>query len=89
MTSSTWVLSATCKLLWLRNLLKELGFARDAPMVLYFDNISTLYRVFKSPTYQEHTNHIEVDCHFIREKWKESNTTRVYMYGRSSGRFFF
>lgn len=45
MTSSTWVVSATCKLLWLRNLLKEFGFARDAPMALYFDNISTLFSV--------------------------------------------
>lgn len=31
-------------------------------------NFIRVSQCFKSPTYKEHTKHIEVDCHFICEK---------------------
>jgi len=58
---------ATCELLWLKHLLEELKFCELGPMELKCDNQSALY-LSSNPVFHERTKHIEVDCHFIREK---------------------
>ena len=57
----------TCELLWLKTLLQELGFECKKPMFLHCDNNSACH-IATNPVYHERTKHIEVDCHFIREK---------------------
>ena len=52
---------ATCELIWLKHLLQELRFGKDEQMKLICDNQAV-------PIFHERTKHIEVDCHFIREK---------------------
>ena len=49
---------ATCELIW---------FGNDEQMKLICDNQAALY-ILSNPVFQERTKHIEVDCHFIREK---------------------
>lgn len=58
---------ATCELIWLRQLLQELKIGRDEPMKLICDNQAALY-IASNPVFHERTKHIEVDCHFIRQK---------------------
>ena len=58
---------ATCELIWLRHLLQELRFRKDEQMKLICDNQAALHIAF-NPVFHERTKHIEVDCHFIREK---------------------
>ncbi|RVW60313.1 Retrovirus-related Pol polyprotein from transposon RE2 [Vitis vinifera] len=58
---------ATCELIWLRHLLQELGFGKDEQMKLICDNQAALH-IASNPVFHERTKHIEVDCHFIREK---------------------
>ncbi|KAJ9689323.1 hypothetical protein PVL29_014817 [Vitis rotundifolia] len=58
---------ATCELIWLRQLLQELRFGKDEQMKLVCDNQAALHIAF-NPVFHERTKHIEVDCHFIREK---------------------
>ncbi|RVW13553.1 Retrovirus-related Pol polyprotein from transposon TNT 1-94 [Vitis vinifera] len=58
---------ATCELIWLRHLLQELRFGKDEQMKLICDNQATLH-IASNPVFHEKTKHIEVDCHFIREK---------------------
>ena len=58
---------ATCELIWLKHLLKELSFGKDEQMKLICDNQATLH-ISSNPVFHERTKHIEVDCHFIREK---------------------
>ena len=58
---------ATCELIWLRHLLQELRFGKDEQMKLICDNQATLY-IASNPVFYEMTKHIEVDCHFIKEK---------------------
>ncbi|KAL6311415.1 hypothetical protein AAG906_035489 [Vitis piasezkii] len=53
---------ATCELIWLKHLLRELRFGK-----LICDNQATLH-IASNPVFHERTKHIEVDCHFIREK---------------------
>ncbi|RVW47609.1 Copia protein [Vitis vinifera] len=58
---------ATCELIWLRHLLQELRFGKDEQMKLVCDNQAALH-IASNPVFHERTKHIEVDCHFIREK---------------------
>ncbi|RVW71744.1 Retrovirus-related Pol polyprotein from transposon TNT 1-94 [Vitis vinifera] len=58
---------ATCELIWLKYLLRELRFGKDEQMKLICDNQATLH-IASNPVFHERTKHIEVDCHFIREK---------------------
>ena len=58
---------ATCELIWLRHLLQELRFGKDEQMKLICDNQAALH-IASNLVFHERTKHIEVDCHFIREK---------------------
>ncbi|KAK2391898.1 putative mitochondrial protein [Trifolium repens] len=58
---------ATCELVWLKHLLQELHFCEVGQMELVCDNQSALH-LSSNPVFHERTKHIEVDCHFIREK---------------------
>ncbi|RVW98183.1 Retrovirus-related Pol polyprotein from transposon RE1 [Vitis vinifera] len=56
---------ATCELIWLKHLLRELRFGKE--MKLICDNQAALH-IASNPVFHERTKHIEVDYHFIREK---------------------
>ena len=58
---------ATCELIWLRHFLQELRFRKDEQMKLICDNQVVLH-IASNSNFHEGTKHIEVDCHFIREK---------------------
>ena len=57
---------ATCELIWLRQLLQELKMGGVEPMTLICDNQVAL--PITSNVVFHGTKHIEIDCHFIREK---------------------
>ena len=58
---------ATCELVWVKQLLKELKFGDVSQMGLVCDNQAALH-IVSNPVFHERTKHIEIDCHFIREK---------------------
>ncbi|KAJ9548762.1 hypothetical protein OSB04_021305 [Centaurea solstitialis] len=68
----------TCELIWLRNLLGELGFAQSKPMNLYCDNEAAIH-IANNPVFHERTKHIEVDCHFIREKLEDGTISTPFV----------
>lgn len=56
-----------CELLWLKNLLKELGFGQNEAMKLHCDNTSAI-EIAHNPVQHDRTKHVEIDRHFIKEK---------------------
>lgn len=57
----------TCELTWLMSLLKDLGLKKMNATTLKCDNQVAL-SIAANHVYHERTKHIQMDCHFIREK---------------------
>lgn len=57
----------TCEVLWLQQLLKDLGLNSLNPTVIKYDNKAAL-SIVANLVQHERTKHVEMDCHFIREK---------------------
>ena len=68
----------TCELVWLRNLLGEIGFPQSKPMKMWCDNQAAIY-IATNPVFHERTKHIEVDCHFTREKLEDGTITTPHI----------
>ncbi|CAL2254340.1 unnamed protein product [Prunus armeniaca] len=56
-----------CELLWIRNLLGELGFKPKHAMQLNCDNKAAI-DIAHNPVQHDRTKHVEVDRHFTKEK---------------------
>lgn len=52
---------------WMVHLLIEIGVSNLQHVTLYCDNQSTIH-ITRNPIFHECTKHIEIDCHFTRDK---------------------
>ncbi|CAH9117528.1 unnamed protein product [Cuscuta europaea] len=68
----------SCEILWLKHLLQELKYGSMKPVKLMCDNQAAMH-IASNPVYHERTKHIEVDCHFIREKITNGHITTHYV----------
>ncbi|KAJ9535088.1 hypothetical protein OSB04_un001836 [Centaurea solstitialis] len=68
----------TCELIWLRNLTSEIGFSQTRPMNLWCDNEAAIH-IASNPVFHERTKHIEVDCHFTREKLEDGTISTPHI----------
>ena len=62
------MVDTACEMVWLKNLLMELGFGQPGPMYMHCDNQSAIY-IAQNPVFHERTKLIEIDCHFVRDAW--------------------
>jgi len=56
-----------CELLWIRSLLKDIGYEQKDAMKFYCDNKSAI-EIANNPVQHDRTKHVEIDRHFIKEK---------------------
>jgi len=59
--------TTTCELVWIKQLLQELKFCEIKQTKLYCDSQAALH-IASNPMFHERIKHIEIDCHFVREK---------------------
>ncbi|GJY62047.1 ribonuclease H-like domain-containing protein [Tanacetum coccineum] len=60
------VTNAVAETCWLRNLLRELHTPLATATLVYCDNVSVVY-LSSNPVQHQHTKHIEIDIHFVRD----------------------
>ncbi|KAJ0752905.1 putative RNA-directed DNA polymerase [Helianthus annuus] len=59
--------SATCEVMWIKNILSELNVVCTLPVRLFCDSKSAI-SISQNPVFHERTKHFELDLHFLREK---------------------
>ncbi|MCO5593841.1 hypothetical protein L7F22_047859 [Adiantum nelumboides] len=69
---------AACEVAWLKMLLQDLEIQVQDPVVIYYENISTI-QLAQNPVFHAHTRHIEVHYHFIRERVLDDNIDLNYV----------
>ena len=67
-----------CEVMWLRQLLKDLGLKDLGSTVVKCDNQAAL-AIAANPVHHERTKHVDIDCHFIRDKAAEGIITPVHV----------
>lgn len=70
--------TTSAEVVWVIRLSEELGLINLQPVTLHCDNMSALH-IAHNPVYHERTKHIEVDCHFTREKFMEGLLQLTYL----------
>lgn len=68
----------TCELVWLKSLLADLTIPVATPIPLHVDNLSTI-SLASNPVLHARTKHIEVDCHFVRDKLQENFLKLIFV----------
>jgi hypothetical protein len=59
--------STASELIWIKQLLEDMKISCTEPMRMYCDNQAARH-IALNLVFHERTKHIEVDCHFVREK---------------------
>ena len=55
------------EMVWLRSFLADLGISSPFPMPMHCHNQAAIF-IAGNSTFHERTKHIEIDCHYIRDK---------------------
>jgi hypothetical protein len=70
--------STASKLSWIKQVLTDLNFEINGPMKMFCDNQSARH-IAANPVFHERTKHIEVDCHYVREKVQTKEIDTPYV----------
>ena len=69
-----------CELIWIRNLLKDIGYEQKDAMKLYYDNKSAI-EIANNPVQHDRIKYVEIDRHFIKEKIEDD--TIIFSFVKS------
>ena len=69
---------AICEVMCVKALLKELGLKHLGSTPILCDNQAAL-AIAADPVHHDKTKHVEIDCHFIRDKVAEGQVNPTYV----------
>jgi len=69
-----------CEVTWLLSFLKDLGLKNLTLVNLKCDNQAPLLSVVSNLVFQERTKHIDIDCHYVRDKLKAGVIKPSYVH---------
>ena len=55
------------EIMWIHQLLMDVGIETSLPVKLWHDNQAVMH-IASNSVFHERTKHIEINCHFVREK---------------------
>lgn len=61
------IANASSDITFFQYLLQDFGIKCEAVAQLFCDNVSAIH-IANNPVFHERTKHIEIDCHFVRDK---------------------
>lgn len=67
-----------CELKWFRYLFCDLRVLITCPIPLFCDNQVALF-ITSDSVYHKRTKHIEIDCHFVRDKLQANHIVSAYI----------
>lgn len=73
---------STCEITWLCCLLKDLQVTTNNPIPMMVDNASAI-ALASNPVQHARTKHIEIDCHFVRDKIKTGHILPKFVPSQS------
>ena len=59
--------ATTCEMIWLESFVQNLGITTPMPMPMHCDNQEVSF-ISGNLAFHERTKHIDIECHFIRDK---------------------
>ena len=68
----------TCELIWLKQLLEELQF-EEARQTTYICDNQAVFHIVSNLVIHARNKHIEINCHFIREKTKSGDIVTSFV----------
>ena len=69
----------TAEIVWVNNLFHELEVKLRGPATIFCDSKAAI-QIAANPVFHERTKHIEIDCHFIREKVQQGLIRPTYIH---------
>ena len=79
-TEAEYIAAATTaqEVVWMRELLRELGFKMDRPSPMFMDNQSAI-KVAKNPEHHGRMKHLDIRHHWIRQEVRRKNLEIHFM----------
>lgn len=59
-----------CEIMWVTYILRDFKLVVPTPIHLFCDNQAAIH-IARNPIFHERTKHLDIDCHFVRDKVKE------------------
>ncbi|KAL2225453.1 UNVERIFIED_CONTAM: Retrovirus-related Pol polyprotein from transposon RE1 [Sesamum indicum] len=72
--------STVCELRWISYILSDFDVPVSLPIDLYCDNKAALH-IMANPVFHERTKHIELDCHLVRDAYKDGFVSPSFVPG--------